>query len=157
MAKRGRKKKPTALKILHGDRKDRIPVSEPRAVAGLPEKPAHLDEDASAEWDRIVGELNLLGVLSKTDGPALALYCSAFSRWVRANKQLEAKLISTTDKGSDKVNPHVTIAAQAEALMLKILAEFGCTPSSRANLSMVSSNDAPKDKLGSYIAQRRNA
>jgi phage terminase small subunit len=75
---RGRNPQPTALKRLEGTRSDRINTAEPAAVPGRPVCPDHLDATAHAAWDRIVPALDALGVLSRTDGAALALYCDAF-------------------------------------------------------------------------------
>lgn len=153
MAIRGRKPAPTALKILEGVRESRINAAEPPRVAGLPDCPGHLDDTAREEWDRIAPLLDQLGVLSRTDGSALALYCSAFSRWQAAGKEVKAKglLIHNEKTGVTKANPAVAIQAAAGAVMHRLLVEFGCTPSSRSRLG--SAGESPRDELSDFQAK----
>src|SRR5262252_9861335 len=74
---RGRKPLPTALKILKATRAYRINWLEPDAPKGTPAMPDWLAGEAAAEWSRIVPMIQALGVLSTSDGPALAVYCQA--------------------------------------------------------------------------------
>lgn len=156
MATRGRKPKPTALKVLSGVRSDRINSNEPINVPGRPDCPRHLCEIAREEWNRIVPILEDSGVLAKTDGTALAIYCAAYARWVRATDAINGKLnpqlgddqadaasapivpklTDVTAAGTDKVGAFVQIAASAERDMARMLVEFGCTPSSRSRINV---------------------
>src|SRR5712664_3193365 len=78
------KKKPTALKVLHGTfRKDRAVHNELAPTPGAPVCPPWLNKLAKAEWARIVPELAAAGVLSMVDGAALEGYCSNFALAVR--------------------------------------------------------------------------
>ena len=77
---RGRKPKPTTLKILDGARPDRLNLDEPAAPPGRPEPPDHLDGNALAEWERVCSILGRMGLLSAADGPALEVHCTAYSR-----------------------------------------------------------------------------
>jgi P27 family predicted phage terminase small subunit len=155
MATRGRKPVPNELKILRGTRADRINTDAPKGVQGLPEAPSHLDLVARQEWDRIVPLLDQLGVLTRTDGAALGLYCMTFSRWCLAQDSIQKDGLTVfTDKGSPKGNPAVAIATQAEAQMHRLLVEFGCTPSSRGRLKTASA-DGPKDELAAFISKRK--
>ncbi len=152
---RGRKPKPTALKVLEGTRSDRLNPAEPVPVPGLPECPEHLDEVAREEWARIVPQLDALGVLSRTDGSALALYCDAFSQWVQANEEIGGTgLIVYTEKGGVKANPAVAMARAARAQMHRLLVEFGCTPSSRTRVHSTRP-EAPKDDLSAFLARKK--
>lgn len=154
MATRGRKPKPPELKILAGTRPDRIPADAPAALKGRPACPDHLDVIARQEWDRIVPELEELGVLSRTDGAALVLYCSTYSRWRSALDEIKAKGLLVPAKVGVRVNPAVAIAASCEAQMARMLAEFGCTPSSRSRV--VGSRPAkPADKFASLMAKKK--
>src|SRR5687768_3708732 len=86
---RGRKPKPTLLKILDGNPGKRpINESEPNAPDGVPDCPDWLDDEAKAEWARVIPELREMGLLSRADRPALAAYCTAWSRWVQAEAQV---------------------------------------------------------------------
>ena len=63
---RGRKPKPTALKLLEGNPgKRRINGSEPKPPASRPTCPAHLSPSAKAEWKRLAEALNRIGLLTQ--------------------------------------------------------------------------------------------
>ena len=97
---KGRKPQSNVLKIANGTRKSRLNPREAQAVPGDPVCPRHLDGIARAEWRKMVALLSELGVLSKTDGSALAIYCSAHSQWRRAEEQMRAKgMIIDTARG----------------------------------------------------------
>lgn len=48
----------------------------------IPDCPKHLLKEACEEWNRITPELEALGLISKIDRPALALYCQSWAWWV---------------------------------------------------------------------------
>ena len=153
MAKRGPKPAPPALKLLRGGRRDRDAAAGPRAT-GRPDPPAHLDAIARAEWDRFAPELEAMGVLARVDGSALAIYCTAYSRWVRATAELAKPdgLTADTGQGGIKTSPYVHIATAAEYQMSRLLAEFGGTPSSRSRLA--APGEGPKDDLADFLRRR---
>ncbi len=149
MGKRGPKPRPDRLKLAGGSR-----------ASALPECPSHLDPIAAKEWGRMVEVLAEAGLLTRTDGSVLALYCSAFSRWIRACEKIREQedntgngLTEITGQGSLKVSPHVQIAAAAEAQMMRLLAEFGATPSSRARVSAPA--EAPEDEFTKFLRSRK--
>ena len=73
---RGRKPKPTSLKILAGNPGHRaLNVHEPAAPEGIPECPDFLGDEARAEWDRICQVLLDMGMLTRADRTALSAYC----------------------------------------------------------------------------------
>ena len=131
--KRGRKPKPTVLKVLGGCRADRINSAEPAPAMIAPEPPDHLDRAALDEWNRLTPILMRMGVLSEADGAALALYCDAYSRWLRARRDvLERGTLIETRAGGYKLNPHMSVINSCRRLMKALLSEFGCTPSARS-------------------------
>jgi phage terminase small subunit len=126
---RGRKPKPTALKILDGTRADRINRDEPAMPPGSIEPPAWLDETAREHWRELAPILQSAGLLTVGDRQALALLCESFSRF-RSNPE--------NDKARD--------------LYRRILVEFGLTPSSRSRLKTTA--EPAKDALAEFLAQR---
>lgn len=154
MATRGRKPKPRELKILDGTRADRINDKAPEPIVGLPEAPGYLDEDARAEWGRMVALLDRMGVLSTTDGAALALYCSIHSRWLKAKASVQvAGLTISTERNGAKTNPAVGVMERCETMMAKLLVEFGCTPSSRGRINKLKA-DAPPDEFEELLSSK---
>lgn len=151
MARRGRKPKPTRLKLLEGARPDRINGQEPPMPAGLPRPPEVLDPGARAEWDRLVELLADTRVLARTDGAALALYCQTYSRWAEAERCIrEHGMLVEAANGGVKLSPYVVVSRQAVETMSRLLVEFGLTPSSRARLKVAA--ERPKDELELFLA-----
>ena len=85
---RGRKPKPTALKIAEGNPGKRaINGYEPKPPSSLPDCPPHLSEVARDEWQRIAGSLNKIGLLTQVDRTTMAAYCQCYGRWVEAETE----------------------------------------------------------------------
>lgn len=135
---RGRKPKPTKLKLVAGKPGHRpINENEPDPATAVPACPEHLSDDARAEWERIAPELEELGLLSEIDRAALAAYCQAWGRWVDAERNLrQFGVIVKSPSGYPIQSPFLAIANKALAQMRDFLTEFGMTPSSRARVSV---------------------
>ena len=88
MGKRGPKGKPTNLRILHGDRKDRINTDEPPAPEGRPERPYEMADDVAEVWDYTVRQLEGMTIASPADRDDLVVYCEAVALHRRASKML---------------------------------------------------------------------
>jgi P27 family predicted phage terminase small subunit len=141
---RGRKPKPTYLKLLNGNPGKRpLNEHEPKPKPEIPVAPAELSADARLEWDRVAAELSRLGTLTVVDRAALAAYSQAYGRWVQAERgiaqmaerdQLTHGLMIKTTNGNAIQNPLVGMANRAMADMVRYATEFGMTPSSRSRI-----------------------
>lgn len=140
MPPRGKKPKPTQLKVLQGtDRPDRVNSHEPKPDLSIPVPGDHLSLEAVMEWGRITPELKKLGLITEIDHAALEAYCETYGRWVilcRLMKEPDFKWIEKTSKGTPIQNPVVGMANTCLSLMHKFLVEFGMTPSSRTRVSV---------------------
>ena len=142
---KGRKPKPTVLKVLDGNPGKRpLNQREPKAPQGFPEAPTWLDAEAQAEWERVTIDLQEMGLLSRADRPALAAYCTAWSRWVEAESMVKklGPILKSPDKGFPMKSPNLTIADQAMESMRKFMVEFGLTPSSRSRIKVPDAGQA---------------
>ena len=75
---RGRKPKPSALKMFEGNPGKRpLKQTEPNPTVETKECPVHLNDEAQAEWNRITPDLHTLGLVARVDRAALAAYCQA--------------------------------------------------------------------------------
>ncbi len=143
MSPRGKKPTPTHLKLVMGTaRRCRMPKHEPKPELAIPPVPPELSDDAKIEWGHVSVDLYRLGLLTSIDRAALAAYCAAYGRWVRAERLLRSLgdegadgLLTKTAKGNVIQNPLVGIANKAANDMMRFATEFGMTPSSRARLS----------------------
>ncbi|MCY0146815.1 phage terminase small subunit P27 family [Hoeflea sp. G2-23] len=135
---RGRKPKPTRLKLIEGN-PGRRPVNgrEPRPPSEKPTCPAHLSPTAKAEWKRLAEVLNRIGLLTQIDRTVFAAYCQSYGRWVEAEKKLtETPSILKTPAGYIQVSPWLTISNKQLELMAKFMTELGLTPSARSRLAV---------------------
>jgi P27 family predicted phage terminase small subunit len=134
---RGRRPKPTRLKILTGNPGKRpLNENEPMPEASIPECPPELGETAKQEWERMVTQLGPLKILTQLDRAALASYCSAYGLWAEATKAIQtygAMVKSPT--GYPVQSPYVSIANRQTEIMMRIASEFGFTPASRSRIS----------------------
>jgi P27 family predicted phage terminase small subunit len=131
MSPRGQKPKPTHLKLVQGTlRKCRMPKNEPHPALAIPVAPAELSADARAEWDSVSADLFKLGILTRLDHAVLAAYCSAFARWVSAERELR-KL----DGGAALMSAFAGISNRAALAMVRYATELGMSPASRTRIS----------------------
>lgn len=145
---RGRKPKPTTIRLLEGN-PGRRPLNdrEPDAPDGMPECPEYLDDVAKAEWFRTAAVFREMGLLTPADRTALAAYCVAYSRWVEAEAQVKrfGTIVKSPDKGFPMKSPYLTVADQALETMRKLMVEFGLTPSSRSRIRVPDDAEAAAD------------
>lgn len=141
---RGRKPKPTHLKLLEGSvaRKN---SGEPQPERSIPTCPQHLSPSAKTEWKRLARLLSRLGILTRLDRAALAAYCQAYGRWVEAEHKLrETPALLKMPSGYVQQNPWLTIATKHLEIMHKYLSEFGLSPVSRSRVNIKTTVFQPK-------------
>jgi len=155
----GRKRKPTQLKKLEGNPGKRpLNDKEPQPDPSMPKMPSWLDREAREEWERVCPELHAMGLLTKIDRTALVGYCMAYSRWIRAERELQKgftyKYVDTSFQPKQTNKPEVIIARDALNQVRAFCTEFGLTPSSRGRM-IVSSADKEKDPLDEMLNTTR--
>ena len=107
---RGRKPKPTALKILEGAQPCRINTREPQIpTASAPDPPAWIGKYGKERWNELAPVLSAAGLLTTGDLPAFEQLCDEYDAIRR--------------------DP---LSAGARDRYRKLLTEFGLTPSSRS-------------------------
>ncbi len=140
---RGRRPKPSRIKVLTGNPGKRpFNPTEPRPEPVIPECPAELGPIARREWDRLVGQLASLRILTPLDRAALAAHCGAYGLWAEATEAIQkygAMVKSPT--GFPMQSPYVAIANRQAEIMMRIASEFGFTPASRSRISTPSPDE----------------
>ena len=150
---RGRKPKPSIIRALEGNPGKRpLNDREPTPPQGIPDCPNYLDDEARAEWFRTAKVLDDMGVLSTADRTALAAYCVVYSRWLKAEEQVKkfGSIVKSPEKGFPMKSPYLSVADQALDAMLKLMVEFGLTPSSRSRIRVPAGGQA-KDEFDAFL------
>lgn len=128
----------------------------------IPDCPRHLLKEARKEWKRITPELEILGLVSRIDRAALALYCQEYAWWVWHDEALQRDLKMVADKeaqfradpenagkpweGGDgfmlptpnkswAYNPHWVARNKHATQLDRFLASFGLSPSARGRVT----------------------
>jgi P27 family predicted phage terminase small subunit len=137
--RRGRRPKPSRLRLLNGNAGKR-PINfnepHPRALRN-PAPPSWLDQYGREFWRRHAPELSRLGLLSVLDRDLLASAAERWSVYRRATNELKHSLIQTSEANGRIAKPESTIAKQALAECRAIMGEFGCSPSSRTRVTPI--------------------
>lgn len=137
MGKRGPAKTPTALAELRGNPGKRpLNEAEPQGAPASSACPEGLGEFGEALWNSVAPYLAANGLLSCEGAPLLEQACRHYERARQAGRQLaEQDMVVITAQGSLQVNPLVRIEQQSTQMVLRILQNYGCTPSSRTGLT----------------------
>lgn len=115
-----------------------------------PKPPEHLSKFAREGWDRLVPELEHLGLLTTLDALSLELACEAYAAARSALEEMRPKKsdgtpdrrkkgLETTDvdlghSGNSKQSPAFRSFTQASNVFRAWCVEFGLSPSARASL-----------------------
>jgi P27 family predicted phage terminase small subunit len=135
----GRPRKPTALKILHGDfAKDpqRRNKAEPLLPSETPDCPAWMKGDARKEWIRIMAEIKSMKVMTLPDRAAMEQYCVLYGTWRDALRAVAREGAVLSSEHGSYENPSSKIALRCSAEMHKYLCQFGLTPASRSRVNV---------------------
>jgi P27 family predicted phage terminase small subunit len=82
------------------------------------------------------------GLLTHLDRAALAAYCQAWGRWIEAERMLSKYgSVIKSPSGYLMQSPYLAIANKALAQAMRILTEFGMTPSSRSRIAVPAGPD----------------
>lgn len=151
MGARGPKPQSNVVKLLRGNPGRRtLDLSDGvQPEVAVPSIPAHLSKEARKEWKRITVELESLGLISRLDRAALAIYCQTWARLVQAEIELEKRRAAAEDSGKNEFDAvfiqTTPTGFQRESMLIRLvgklqqdcdryLASFGMSPSSRGKV-----------------------
>lgn len=148
---RGRKPKPTVLRMLQGNPGKRaLNHEEPAYGPGAPDKPAFLDDFASEEWDRLTEMLVSARVVTKGDSGILIVAADAYSQLRQCQEFLKKKSSLSYDassvNGGTSYKPYPEVAQRnmARRQYQAALSELGLSPSSRSKIKTLPEPPKPK-------------
>lgn len=136
---RGRKAKPTARKVAAGNpgkRKlnDREPQYSEVQIRSV-DAPEWLEANAQVMWEMVTTELCREQVLTVTDLHNVEAFCSSYSNWRSAQKEVQEKGVTIPGAmGGIIKNPAVTVVNESLRQMVTFGSLLGLDPSSRSRL-----------------------
>ena len=137
MSMRGRKPKPTETRRREGN-PGRRPLNEaaPTYPEGAGEPPEHFAEEARAEWVRVSTLMAAGAILTQGDRAVLALYCSVWSKWLRADRMVarSGEVLKAADGGLYQ-NPYLAVANRALEQLARLAAQLGLDPTARTRVT----------------------
>jgi P27 family predicted phage terminase small subunit len=141
---KGRKKLPTAMKIMQGTlEKSRVIENEMQVdlLSELPEAPDLLSEIGIAEWYKVTTQLFNLKMLHDVDQSLILAYCNEMSLYIESELELRQNGRIDNFKNSNgelmrsQAKPLVKVKNDALNNAMKLATQFGLTPVARANIS----------------------
>lgn len=156
MAMRGRKPKPTHLKVLQGNPGGRpLPENEPKPQPIAPPCPDWLPDEARAKWKEIAPELERLGLLTSVDGAAFSMMLIHYAMAVEAAKLIDKEGIVTEDeRGLPRKHPLHQVLRDHSTSFRSYLSEFGLSPASRVRLALPGQNKDDDDDYEEFRKYR---
>lgn len=147
-AGRGQPRKPTALKVLHGDFKinpQRQNKNEP-TTRGEVAMPARLSKPAAEMWEELAPLLVKAGILTPPDTALFAEFCEAtvIVRLTRGEvmRQLTGQVVPAPGAASP-----MTAYARAVGVMTNLGGRFGLSPADRSRLIVENPHGATDDLI----------
>ena len=142
------RRKPVELEILQGNPTHRpIPIIPQAPFADTDTIPPDylVDPYALAEWNRVVPELHTMKVFSGIDQHSLTAYCLAYSRWRKAEEEIQKvydsqgqfkSLVAESQTGKDVESLLIKIARAERQDMVKLAESLGMTCMGRTKLGV---------------------
>lgn len=135
MGLRGRPPKPTALRLIEGDRNSRISKNEPIPRLRTPVCPDEVSDAVREIWEYTVAELSIMGIAYACDRDTLLCYCEAVVSHRRACAILaKSGVLIKGIAGGMVRNPALPIQRDTSHTIRAFAQEFGLTPSSRTRI-----------------------
>ncbi len=107
--------------------------------------PTGLAEEAQAEWNRVVPELESIGLLATVDRGVLMRYCQAWADWLALNERLAASGMLIRGRRDTLVrNPLWLLRNDAEAVLSDLGKQLGLTPAARLRQDI--KHDMPEEE-----------
>lgn len=149
MGARGPVPQPDNVRALRGNPGGHAAPSRVTAAPSVPDAPSWLDTEAAAEWERVVPDLDALGVLARVDRATLATYCSAWGKFVAAEQLLQGDdLVAERRAGNGPAkNPAWQIWREAATTVAALAKELFLTPNARLRSVRPEAADDQEDDI----------
>lgn len=144
VGERGPKGKPTELRILHGDREDRINRNEPKPAETAVKPPYKLRPPTAKVWRRLAPDLIAKKVLTAWDVDQFAVFCDAVATYIECRERLDDEGYTARGSAGGVIkSPYWQIARDAASIMTTVGSRFGLTPSDRSGIVTPDKDETP--------------
>ena len=94
--------------------------------------PDDFDGEAAAEWERIVPDIEEMGLLALLDRGVLIRYCRGWANWIDIDEKLRATTLLIKGRGESVVrNPLWMMRSDIENTLEALGKQLGLTPAAR--------------------------
>lgn len=134
---RGRKPKPTALKLVGGNAGKRaLNKNEPKPTGNLYDPPEWLTDQQREGWQYAI-ESAPFGLLKRLDRSTLVAWVIAEDLHRQAVERLNGgAMLIKTPNGMPVQSPYLSIVNKQAMIMMKAASEMGFTPASRSRVEV---------------------
>ncbi|MGE5553308.1 MAG: phage terminase small subunit P27 family [Betaproteobacteria bacterium] len=153
---RGRKPKPSHLKVIAGNPGKRaVNEEEPKPQPVPPKCPSWLPPAGKRKWKELAPKLDKLGLLTEVDGEAFAMLCLHWANGIEAAKILRRDgLLVTRKRGGVVKNPANQILRENSAAFRAYAALFGLSPADRGRIHVPEGADDDDEFFGAAQTKR---
>lgn len=157
----GRVPQPARLRVLKGNGVDRDVAHkkvrpQPRAVSITVEASPWLPPLAVEMWQRVVPELQRIGILGNVDLGVLEAFCMAYARWRDCQAIVDVEgLLHTGDKGATVRHPAAVLGNQFSAEIRQLGVQLGLSPAARLRMTLPEAADDETDAVFGRAPARR--
>jgi P27 family predicted phage terminase small subunit len=138
----GRPRTPNHLKILRGDREDRINRGEPVPSDHAITPPVELSPGAQEVWDRLAPDLIDKRVLTAWDVDMFTVFCDAAATYQECRSLLGSEYVAPGSiKGTFVKSAYWRVMRDCVETMIRVGGRFGLNPADRARIDV--SGEAP--------------
>lgn len=142
----GRPLKPTALKVIEGNKGKRAAGKQepdPEYVTDL-SAPEWLTGEAAAVWDEVAPNLRKARLLTTVDVQALGMGCIAIAQYRAASKRADGELVKSKTveregapvEMGEHVNPWLIVQSMSFKQAMAIFQQFGMSPAARTRIAV---------------------
>ena len=154
---RGRKPKPTVLKLVSGSKNIRKDIeNEPMPEGDLHAPPETMTEKQKAIWRHAI-ENAPAGLLRTLDGHLLNVWVIAADMHYEAMLQVQkfGMVVKSPKQGIPVQSPYLPIINRQAEIMLRSASELGFTPTSRSRITLGGRGKKETNKFSNNAAKTR--
>ena len=153
----GRPRKPTALKLLEGNKGKRpLNKKEPSPKRKIPRKPKGLSDKASEFWDHLYANLREMNVIVGADEMSMERMSELYAdiQGLQEELRTNGRTYVTHDAQGNKIiraNPAAAQLRAADHMFKGFLTEFGLTPAARSRVNAQDEDTTEEDDADKHF------